>query len=128
MNHRGAVAGGLALLLAAALAAGCSTPKRLSHAVTVTETIHLSQHGIPPDQIIAKMNRAGTIYNLSDAHYRQLRELGVTLQVIDYMKSTYVEAVVKHPWLADDDNLDCWYMGYDGVWYGGGPWGFHPDC
>ena len=116
------------LLLGLSLVAGCSGMRRWANPVTVNETLHLSQHGVPPGDIIAKMNRAGTIYNLSDSHYEELDKLGVTPEVIDYMKSTYAQAVKEHPWLADDDNLDCWYMGYDGVWYGGGPWGFHPDC
>jgi len=118
-------------LLGAALLSGCSSlsgGRRWANPVTVTEITAMSQHGVAPQTIIEKMNRAGTVYNMTDNQYEQLRGLGVTPMVIDYMRKTYSQAVEEHPWLANDDNLECWYMGYDGVWYGGGPWGFHPDC
>jgi hypothetical protein len=109
---------------------GCAlTARRWSeHPVTTTEIVLLSQHGVPPEQIIAKMRRGGTIYHLSAAQYTALREQGVTPAVIAYMQRSYAEAVREHPQLADDQHLDCWSLGFDGVWYAGGAWGLHPDC
>jgi hypothetical protein len=118
----------LSLCIAALLVAGCAGMRRWSHPVSVTEIVHLSKNGVPPDEIIAKLNRAGTIYHLTDAQYDALRKKGVTPSVIAYMKKSYAQAVEKHPELAKDEHLNCWYLGWDGFWYGGGPFGFHPDC
>ena len=75
-----------------------------------------------------KMNRSGLVYNLSDEDYVVLRKRGVTTQVIDYMKSTYTQALEQFPKIGKDPYYGCWYLGPDGYWYGGGPNGFHPDC
>ena len=120
-----------ALLMVIALGAnGCSLMARRwgEHPVTVREIVLLSKHGVPPEQIIAKMRRGGTIYKLSDAQYAAIRQQGVTPAVISYMQRSYAEALREFPKLASDEYLDCWSLGFDGVWYAGGPWGLHPDC
>lgn len=120
---------GLALALTLLLASCAQVrSQRWADEVTVTEIVLLSQHGVPPEKIIAKMRRAGTIYLLSDEQYANLREQGVTPVVIEYMQKSFREAVEQHPRLADDDHLHCFTLGFDGVWYAGGPWGFHPEC
>ncbi len=96
--------------------------------VSVTEIVKLSQAGVPPDVIVYKVNYSGLVYYLNEEQYDSLRELGVTPKVIDYMQDTYDQALEAHPNLAKDEYLACWYLGWDGFWYGGGPWGFHPDC
>lgn len=101
---------------------------RFGHPVHVSEVVALSQHGVPPDKIIAKMNRGGLVYNLTETEYVEIRKLGVTPQVIAYMQSTYTQATREFPKLANDPFLGCWYLGPDGHWYAGGPDGFHPDC
>jgi hypothetical protein len=120
------------LLLAATLGllvSGCAhTTTRWGHQVTVTEIVLLSQHGVPPDEIIQKLQRSGIVYYLTDEQYVRIREQGVTPIVITAMKQTYESALEKHPRLADDEHFHCFQLGFDGVWYAGGPWGFHPDC
>jgi hypothetical protein len=125
-----AVASSLAALMLLA-AAGCAHAPwghRFGHPVHVSEVVALSQHGVPPDEIIAKMNRGGLVYYLSETDYVEIRRRGVTPQVIEYMKVTYVQAVAEHPRLAQDDSMSCFYLGPDGHWYAGGAEGFHPDC
>lgn len=122
---------GVALGLATASLLGCAHAPwghRFGHPVHVSEVVALSQNGVPPDQIVAKMNRGGLVYNLTEAQYTEIRERGVTTRVIQYMRSTYTQAVEQHPKLAEDATLSCFYLGPDGHWYGGGPLGFHPDC
>jgi hypothetical protein len=119
---------GLAALLGAAACAHAPWGHRFGHPVHVSEVVALSQHGVPPDQIIAKMNRGGLVYNLSEVDYVEIRKRGVTPQVIAYMQLTYTQAAEQFPKLADDATLGCWTLGPDGHWYGGGPEGFHPDC
>jgi hypothetical protein len=108
---------------------GCATmSRRWSEPVTVREVVLLSEHGVPPEQIVAKMRRAGTIYHLDAAPYATLRTQAVTPVVIGTKQASYAESVRAHPQLAGDVHLDCWSLGFDGVWYAGGPFGFHPDC
>ena len=128
--QRRCFASGLAVLLALVAPACANLPwaKRFGHPVHVSEVVALSQHGVPPDQIIAKMNRGGLVYSLTEEDYVEIRKRGVTPQVIAYMQGTYKQAVVQFPKLANDPNLGCWYLGPDGYWYAGGPDGFHPDC
>ena len=128
------VLAGVARGLAAAIllgAVGCANAPwvhRFGHPVHVSEVVALSQHGVPPDQIVAKMNRGGLVYKLTEEEYVEIRKRGVTPQVIAYMKATYTQAIVQFPQAADDPFLSCWTLGPDGHWYGGGPEGFHPDC
>jgi len=113
------------------VAVGCANgpwSHRFGHPVHVSEVVALSQHGVPPEKIIAKMNRSGLVYNLSEEDYVVLRKRGVTTQVIEYMKSTYTQALEQFPKIGKDPYYGCWYLGPDGYWYGGGPDGFHPDC
>ncbi len=129
-SKKGRVAKGIgALALGCAL--GCASAPwahRFGHPVHVSEVVALSQHGVPPNQIVAKMNRGGLVYNLREEEYVEIRSQGVTPQVIAYMKTTYTQAVVQFPKAGSDPSLGCWYLGPDGHWYGGGPEGFHPDC
>jgi hypothetical protein len=115
----------------AVLALGCSglAGRRWGeHPVTVTEIVILSQHGVAPEKIVGKMKRGGTVYHLSQAQYAELRKQGVTPSVISYMQQGYEQAVRAHPKLADDKDMSCWSLGFDGHWYLGGPFGLHPDC
>jgi len=119
-----------AILAAAWTLGGCAVMSRRfsEHPVTAREIVLLSQHGVPPERIIAKLRRAGTVYHLDANQYAALGRQGVTPAVISYLQRSYDEAVRAHPRLAGDEHLDCWSLGFDGVWYAGGPFGLHPDC
>ena len=118
----------ISLVAASVGCAGLGARRWGEHPVTVTEVVILSQHGVDPEKIIGKMRRGGTVYLLSEAQYAELRKKGVTPAVIAYMQKSHAEAVRAFPKLADDKDLACWNLGYDGFWYSGGPWGLHPDC
>lgn len=88
------------------------------HPVTVAEIQHLSKEGVPADTIIAKMKASGTIYHVNDTQKKSFLAQGISPKVVDYMIQTYEEAIKEHPWLKKDPNFTCWFMGYDGIWYG----------
>jgi len=117
-----------ALGLAGSGCAGSLFGKRYGEQVSVTEIVLLSKHGVAPEKIIGKIQRGGTIYHLSDAQYANLRKQGVTPAVISYMQRVHEQAVKEFPKLAEDEDLNCWNLGFDGFWYAGGPHGLHPDC
>ena len=135
-THRGSQAARQLLALVAIVSfaaaslgcAGLGARRWGEHPVTITEVVILSQHGVAPEKIIGKMRRGGTVYHLSEAQYAELRKKGVTPVVISYMQQAHAEAVRAFPKLADDKDLSCWNLGFDGFWYSGGPWGLHPDC
>ena len=121
----------LALVSLAAGAIGCMSfggRRWGEHPVTITEVVILSQHGVAPEKIIGKMRRGGTVYHLSEEQYAALRKQGVTPAVIAYMQQAHTQAVQEFPKLANDEDLSCWSLGFDGFWYLGGPFGLHPDC
>lgn len=121
----------LAALSLTAVSVGCgglAARRWGEHPVTITEVVILSQHGVAPEKIIGKMRRGGTVYLLSETQYAELRKKGVTPAVIVYMQQGHAEAVRAFPKLADDKDLSCWTLGFDGFWYSGGPFGLHPDC
>jgi hypothetical protein len=118
----------IAVAVALSLSACALVPRRWSHPVTVTEVVVLSQHGVGSGAIVEKLRRGGTVVLLTEEQLSALRDSGVTPVVIEYLRASYEEAATKHPQLRDDDDLSCFYLGPDGFWYAGGPWGFHPDC
>jgi hypothetical protein len=126
--HRLAIAAIGACVAAALGCASLGSRRWGEHPVTITEVVILSQHGVAPEKIIAKMRRGGTVYHLSEEQYAAIRKKGVTPSVIAYMQQSYAEAVREFPKLAEDKDLSCWSLGFDGFWYLGGPFGLHPDC
>jgi hypothetical protein len=125
---RAAIACALAALALAGSGCANFVGQRWGEQVSVTEILLLSKHGVAPEKIIGKIQRGGTIYHLSDAQYADLRKQGVTPAVISYMQRVHEQAVKEFPKLAQDEDLNCWNLGYDGFWYAGGPFGLHPDC
>jgi hypothetical protein len=114
---------GLLLVIAVALG-GCASLRSYFHtppAVTVSEVVALSKEGMPPEQIIQKMQKSRTVYRLDAAQLARLREQGVADPVINYMQQTYLNAVRKNQFLND---LGHWGLGWDGYWYGGAPFGW----
>ena len=89
---------------------------RFSHPVSVTEAVKLSQAGVDPEVIVYKMNLSGIVYNLDDEQYARIRELGVTPRVIDYMRSTYDQALTRYPKLAKDERLSVVFSANRNTW------------
>ena len=114
---------GLALLLVA----GCaSLPQAKREPVTVTQIIDMSKAGTPAPQIIEKIRDSGTVYRLKASEFADLRQQGVSAEVIDYMQDTYLHAVREDQRLED---WHSWTRGPDAFWYGGMPygWGYPPS-
>lgn len=79
--------------------------------------LHLSKHYVRRPEKVQGINQD-----------EQIRKQGVTSIVIHFMQKSYQEAVEEYPKLAKDDHMHCCQLGFDGLWYAGGPWGFHPEC
>ncbi len=112
----------LMVLLPALSLGGCATlsPTRPAP-VTVDQIITMSKAGTPPQDIIKVMRDSGTVYRLTASQLADLRQQGVSDQVIDYMQQTYLEAVRRNQALRD---LSYWHWGPGGYYYGGGPYGW----
>jgi hypothetical protein len=84
----------------------------------------MSEVGVPSDQIIQQMRASGTTYRLKASQLADLEEEGVPGPVIDYMQSTYLDAVRRDQRYED---WNTWVMGPDGYWYGGCRYGWGPN-
>lgn len=96
--------------------------------VTVSEIVAMSRAGEPDKAIIERIRDSGTVYRLSASQLADLRQRGVSNQVIDYMQQTYLRSVRDNQRLQDETN---WTPFDDGYIYGGYPFGWddgwYPD-
>ena len=119
-NSRAAVALATALVIT-----GCFLVHlgRTHERVPVADVVRMSQAHLPPDQIVARMRRSGTVYRLTASQLAHLHDEGVPDAVIDYMQRTYMRAVRRNQFLADESR---WSLEPDGYFYGGLPYGWSP--
>ena len=88
-------------LLAGFLLTGCSTPGGKKVPVTAGEIVQMSKSGIPAADIIAKIRESGTVYPMKASELADLKEQGVSAEVIDYMQQTYLRAIQSDQRLQD---------------------------
>ena len=84
--------------------------------VTVKEIVEMHEAGIPPEIIINKIQQSHTVYRLQASQLVQLKEIGVSDEVINYMQQTYLDAVRQNQAYEDWSNFT---LADDGFWYGG---------
>ncbi|MBI4229158.1 MAG: hypothetical protein HY693_05475 [Deltaproteobacteria bacterium] len=84
--------------------------------VTVKEILEMTEAGIPPQIIIDKIQESHTVYRLQASQLVQLKEMGVSDEVINYMQQTYIDAVRQNQAYEDWSNFT---LADDGFWYGG---------
>ena len=65
---------------------------------TTAEIVQLTKDGVPPGEIIQRMNESRAVYRLSDSELAQLRAQGVQAEVIDHMQQTYLASVRDEEW------------------------------
>ncbi len=82
----------------------------------------MSKDGEAALDIIAEMKASLTTYRLKASQLADLRDQGVSDDVINYMQQTYTDSVERR---AELENWDHWNM-EEGWWYGGPAWGW-PD-
>lgn len=112
----------LALAVSLLLPAGCATTRTTQFkTVTVEEILQMSKDRVPDDQIIKKIAESGTVYRLSASQLADLRQAGLSDQVINYMQMTYLDAVRREQ--ARED-MRYWTPSPGGYWYGGVPYGW----
>lgn len=93
--------------------------------VSVVDVIRLSQAGTPSEEIIRRMRHADMVYRLKASQFARLHQQGVADNVLDYMQTTYLNAVRR------DQYMENWNRGwagpdgyfYGGCFFGGGPYG-----
>ena len=84
--------------------------------VTVKEIVEMTKAGIPPETIINTIQQSRTVYRLQASQLVQLKEMGVSDEVINYMQQTYIDAVRQNQTYEDWSNFT---LADDGFWYGG---------
>lgn len=102
--------------IALATLVGCGTTSSRT-AYTMTQVIQLSRAGVPPADLVAQLRETRTILPVTGSQYAQLKEQGVSDEVLDYMQKTYVAQVEADArWRARST-----YYGYG---YGYYPYGY----
>ena len=94
--------------LLAALA-GCAAFEKLPPAPSVADIIELSKSGASADDIIKRIEASRAVYALPASELARMREQGVPDRVIDYLHSTYIEAVRHAEWARARDAY--WFYG-----------------
>ena len=61
--------------------------------VTVPEIIEMTKAGTSDQEIIDQIRQSRTVYKLDGNQYANLRQIGVSDSVINYMQETYTDAV-----------------------------------
>ena len=92
--------------------------------LAVADIVRMSDERVPPEAIVARMRRSGTVYHLTASQLAELHDEGLPDTVIDEMQRTYVAAVRRKEFLADESR---WSLGPDGYWYGGLAYGWPPS-
>ncbi len=85
-------------MLGCVIVAGCSTagPQSTAAPPSVADIVSMSRAGTPPDEIIQRMQASNAAYPFTDAQFTSLKAQGVSDQVINYMRRSYV-AHQGHP-------------------------------
>jgi hypothetical protein len=84
--------------------------------VSVKEIVEMTEAGLPSEIIINKIQQSQTVYRLQASQLVQLKEMGVSDEVINYMQQTYIDAVRQNQAYDDWSNFT---LADDGFWYGG---------
>ena len=84
--------------------------------VSVKEIVEMTEAGLPSEIIINKIQQSHTVYRLQASQLVQLKEMGVSDEVINYMQQTYIDAVRQNQSYEDWSNFT---LADDGFWYGG---------
>ena len=84
--------------------------------VSVKEIVEMTEAGILPETIINKIQQSQTVYRLQASQLVQLKEMGVSDEVINYMQQTYIDAARQNQAYDDWSNFT---LADDGFWYGG---------
>ncbi len=99
----------LAFCIAPFILTGCAGPQ-----LTVPQIVDMSEMGEPDQAICDKISESSSIYRLKAGQITKLSEIGVSDQVIDCMRQTYIDAVLQDQQMEDWDN---WTRDNDGYWY-----------
>jgi len=105
LNHAALIA----ICITSFMVAGCVGPQ-----LTVPQIVDMSEMGESNQDICNKIEESSSIYRLKAGQIAKLSEIGVSDQVIDCMRQTYIDAVRMDQQMEDWNN---WTMDNDGYWY-----------
>jgi hypothetical protein len=84
--------------------------------VTVKEIVEMHEAGLPSETIINNIQQSHTVYRIQAGQLVQLKEMGVSDEVINYMQQTYIDAARQNQAYEDWSSFT---LADDGFWYGG---------
>jgi hypothetical protein len=110
------------LLLCLLFLAGCTAMTAPDTSPpTLAEVVALSKAGAPPSEIINRMADARAVYLLDVGQLTELRDVGVSKDVLNYMQQTSIEAAQRKQALND---FNRWAFLGEGRWFDDVPFGW----
>lgn len=103
---------------ALALLAGCASAPPLPPPLERAEIVRLSKEGVPPKDIIARMQASQAVYALEAGELVLLSQEGVSVEVLNYMQATQIDQLRREVRARDP----FFYGPYYRPW--GAPYGF----
>lgn len=74
--------------------------------VTVSQIIEMTKAGASDQEIINEIQQSKTVYKLDGNQYAQLRQIGVSDNVVNYMQETYTDEIQKRQ--DRDEDWESW--------------------
>ncbi len=79
-----------------------------SSKLTVPQIIDMTKAGVSDEEIINKIQQSKTVYKLGGNEYANLRHIGVSNDVINYMQDTYTNEELRK--MNRDEDWESWNL------------------
>jgi hypothetical protein len=93
------------------LVGACSVlhSRRAPERLRVGEIVRMSDARVPAAEIVARIRTSGTVYRLTGSQLARLHDRGVPDGVMEQMQRTYLVAVGRNQFLADEGRWSLEY-------------------
>jgi hypothetical protein len=109
-----------AVLIALSLALGGCAGMQRKPPPSLEEVIQMSRDGMPAQEIIDRLRETRAVYPLSGSRLAQLRDEGVSDEVLDYLQQAYIDRIRWQERVYYHDPF--WASGCIGCYYYYRPW------
>lgn len=82
-----------AALIALSLALGGCAGMQRKPPPSLEEVVQMSREGVPAQEIIDRLRETRAVYRLTGSRLAQLRDEGVSDEVLDYLQQAYIDHV-----------------------------------
>lgn len=102
---------GLIWILPVLLLAGCASLHR-PPPPSLDQVVEMGRAGMPPDEIVRRLEESRAVYPLSGSQIARLHEQGVPDAVLDYLQEAYVGHTRRQERARQGDGVSAWNCYY----------------